>query len=118
LLTFLSLMSYLNNYASSRKLINNLVVVLAGFTVCYIGGRSSSIGTDTLRYEKAFRFYEDTQKFIIRKDVFYDFLSYSFATLLGFQELLVFCAFLSVFGAYHGLKKIFKENLYLPFILF
>src|SRR5690606_13385705 len=55
---------------------------------------------------------------IIRKDVFYDFLSYSFAKLLGFQELLVFCAFLYVFGAYYGLKKIFKENLYLPFIVF
>lgn len=98
LLTFLSFSGYLSNKLPHR-FITVTVILFALFTAFYIGGRSSNIGTDTPRYEQAFRFYESAQRFIIRKDVFYDLLSYSFSRLLGFQELLVFCASIYILGA-------------------
>lgn len=117
LLTLLSLLNYSKN-KSSIKLIEFIVFFFAVFTFIYIGGRNSNIGTDTLRYEKAFSFYQDAREFIIRKDAFYDFLSFVFAKVLGFQQLLIFCAFIYIFGAYYGLRKIFGQNFYLPFIVF
>lgn len=117
LLTLLLFSGYLSNKLPHR-FIKMMATLFALFTVFYIGGRSSDIGTDTARYEQAFRLYESSQRFVIRKDVFYDLLSYGFARLLGFQELLIFCASIYIMGAFYSFKKIFKNDFYLPFIVF
>lgn len=118
LLTLLTMFSYFGQSGASKRLINIVLVLFSVFTVFYLGTRDLSIGTDTFRYEKAFNFYKTSSDFEIRKDVFYDFLSFSFAKIFSFKELLIFCATLYVFGAFYGLKRIFGANVYLPFIVF
>lgn len=101
-----------------RIMIDILVTFFAAFTVYYFGSREVNIGVDTIRYEKAFSFYENIGEFEIRKDPFYDYLTFIFAQTFNFQALLLFCAFLYVFGALYAFKKIFKANYFLPFLVF
>lgn len=117
LLIFLSLTSYLGSRVWEKPL-NLFVVAFSIFTVYYIGSRSANIGVDTGRYEQTFFLYKNSDWFFIRKDVFFDLLNYLFSRLFDFQFFLLFCAFLYVFTAWYGLKKIFKENYYLAFLVF
>lgn len=103
---------------SAFKITNFITIAFGFFTVFYLGMRSYDIGIDTKNYRYAFNIIKDQESFSIRKDPFYDFISYLFGKILDFQSLLIFCAFLYVFGALIGLKKIFKENYFLPFLLF
>jgi hypothetical protein len=98
--------------------INIVVFLFACYTVYYLGSRDLSIGVDTLRYEQAFLFYQKSNEFIIRKDVFYDLLTFLFSKFLNFSQFLTFCSFLYVFGFWYGLKKIFNKYYYIPFLLF
>lgn len=103
----------------SAFIISNFIAISFGvFTVFYLGMRSYDIGVDTETYRYAFNIIKEEESFSIRKDPFYDLISYIFSKTLDFQSLLIFCAFLYVFGALIGLKKIFKKNFYLPFLLF
>jgi len=116
ILIYLSFSSYAGE--NSFPVIKVVIFILALFTALYIGGRGVEIGVDTIRYESAFYFYKNLENFEIRKDVFYDFLSFAFSKAFSFQQWLTFCAFLYVFGAYIGLKKIFNNNFYLAFLIF
>ena len=116
-LTLISLSSYLKD-KSLERLMTIIIVPFSLFTFYYIGSRSVDIGVDTFRYENAFEFYESSKGFEIRKDPFYDFLTFVFSKAFDFQTLLLFCAFLYVFGALYGFRKIFKKNYYLPFLVF
>lgn len=98
--------------------VNLSILIFSILTVNYFGTRELSIGTDTFVYYSTFQFYEDLTIFSIRKDPFYDYLNFIFAKYFDFQALLIFCAFLYVFGAYWGIKKIFKENFYIVFLVF
>src|SRR5690606_5653440 len=118
LLIVISFTSYLSSKKRWSKVINALVIVFSFFTAYYIGSRPVYIGVDTGRYEQTFLLYKNTGSFFIRKDLFFDFLNYSFSRLFDFQLFLLLCAFIYVFGALYGLKKIFKENYYLPFLFF
>lgn len=101
-----------------KKLINSLFFLFAIFIGFYIGNRDLDIGPDTIRYEKAFLFYSDLNNFEIRKDIFYDFLTYLLSRILNFKEFLIFCAIVYIFGTFYGLKCIFKQNFYIPFLIF
>ncbi|MDO5638028.1 MAG: EpsG family protein [Myroides sp.] len=118
LLIVICFTSYLSRYKLWSKTINVLVVVFSFFTAYYIGSRPVYIGVDTGRYEQTFLLYKNTGSFFIRKDLFFDFLNYSFSRLFDFQSFLFLCAFIYVFGVLYGLKKIFKVNYYLPFLVF
>lgn len=115
-LSVLSFVSYLDSQL--RKVLDALSVVLAGFAVFYLGSRDFSIGTDTLQYLQTFKYYESLSEFSIRKDPFFDFLQYIVSHTSNYQVFLYLCAFVYVFGALYGLKKIFKRDYYLPFLLF
>jgi hypothetical protein len=101
-----------------RGMINFVTLLFSIFTVFYIGCRNSNIGVDTDRYENAFLLYKNSNEFFIRKDPFFDFLNFTFSNFFDFQSFLIFCAFIYVFGALYALKNIFKENYYLPFLVF
>src|SRR5690606_33199621 len=81
--------SYLSRYKLWSKTINVLVVVFSFFTAYYIGSRPVYIGVDTGRYEQTFLLYKNTGSFFIRKDLFFDFLNYSFSRLFDFQSFLL-----------------------------
>ncbi|WP_293943125.1 MULTISPECIES: EpsG family protein [unclassified Sphingobacterium] len=105
-----------------KKQINNLqffiLICFSLFTVFYIGDRDNEIGVDTYNYSRAFELYRKSDTFFIKKDFFFDFFTYCVSKIFDFNFFLKICAFLYVFGAFIGLKKIFKENFYLPFLLF
>src|SRR5690606_33669805 len=112
----LSFYSYLGN--KWKIPVNLSVLIFSILTVNYFGTRDLMIGTDTATYNRAFQFYEQSHVFVIRKDPFFDFINFIFAKYFDFQALLIFCAFLYVFPAYIGFKKIFKNEGFLVFLLF
>ncbi|TXD48922.1 EpsG family protein [Polaribacter sp. IC073] len=116
----LIILSFLSYFKNKRPKFSFTIPVIsfALFTVYYIGNRNVYIGVDTIRYENAFLYYKNLQEFEIRKDLFYDLLSFLISRFSDFQTLLIFCAFLYVFGALYGLKKIFKKEYYLAFFVF
>src|SRR5690554_3966675 len=101
-----------------KKLINIIFFLFAVFISFYLGNRDLNIGPDTIRYEKAFLFYSNLNNFEISKDFFYDFLSYLLSKALDFNEFLILCAGVYIFGTLYGLKTIFRSNFYIPFLLF
>jgi len=117
ILIVLSLSSYLRN-RFWKRFVDIFIFSFSLFTVYFIGSREVNIGVDTRRYEQTFLLYKNSESFFLRKDFFFDFLNYSFSRLFDFQLFLLFCAFIYVFGALYGLRKIFKENYYLPFLIF
>lgn len=117
LLILISLKSYFQ-YHYNGKSVNVIVILFSAFITYYIGSRDINIGGDTPNYKYAFQVYEQAREFEIRKDPLYDYLAYTFAKVFNFQAFLTFCAFLYVFGALYGFKKIFKENYFLPFLVF
>lgn len=108
------------NIISKNKKVNlePLFIIFSGISFLYIGNRHINVGTDTMNYYTSFRFYELSNFFTIRKDPVFDYLQYIFAQYFDFQLFLIFCAFLYVFGMYYGLRKIFKKQFLLPFLLF
>lgn len=113
---FLSFFLY-SDRKRTYDIINIVTLALASYTVYYIGYRDVSIGTDTGRYYDAYLFYKNSGEFIVRKDIFYDLFTYLFS-FLDFKVFLLVCSFIYVFGAWFGLKKIFKKDYFLPFIFF
>jgi len=123
LIVFIWILIFVSVESYSKDKLWTLIIPLfvfpfSFFLVYYIGSRDVNIGVDTVRYESRFRFYESRQDFIIVKDPFYDFLNYLFSKTFGFQALLFFCAFIYIFGALLALRKIFKDNFFLPFLIF
>lgn len=116
LLIPVSLLSYQKK--SLTQFINAIVLLFAIFTAFYIGNRDINIGPDTIRYQNSFLQYKDADEFVSRKDYFYDFLSFILEKILTFQQFLIFCAFIYIFGFWYGLKKIFKKDYYIPFLIF
>lgn len=112
-----SLISYFDK-RRVNNLLSFLLLCFSIFTVFYIGDRNTNIGVDTYNYNLSFNLYKESGTFLIRKDFFFDFFTYSLSKIVDFHIFLKICAFLYVFGAFIGLKKIFKENFYLPFLLF
>lgn len=108
---------YIRN-KTGENLIAFTVILFAIFTVNYIGSRTIEIGIDTYNYKYAFDFYSRAEKFEIRKDPFYDLLSFSFSKIANFRVFLTFNAFLYVFGALYSFRKIFKKDYYFPFMIF
>ena len=98
------------------NMVNVIVFFFAAFSAYYIGSRKINIGVDTINYLRGFKIYENAKSFEIENDPF--FISYIFAKILDFRSFLFFCAFLYVFGAWYGLKKIFKKNYFIPFLFF
>lgn len=111
-----SLFSYLKQ--DNVKMIPVIVFLFSLLSIIYIGNRDYNVGVDTIRYKRAFDFYKDRLNFEIRKDLFYDMLSFVFAKLSNFSGLLVFCAFVYISAAVVGLKKIFGVNSFLPLLIF
>lgn len=111
-------LSYFGSKKVAPLLINLAVILFAGWSVNLIGNRGINIGIDTLNYFYSFSFYSSIDNFIVRKDLFYDYLSYVIAQNGEFKHLLLLCAFLYVFGYFYGLKKIFSKQYYLPFLVF
>ncbi|WP_433895716.1 EpsG family protein [Sphingobacterium mizutaii] len=118
LITFITFFSDVKKGQHLAKAYNIIIYCFSIFTVFYLGNREINIGFDTFRYEHTFGIYENSPSFFIRKDPFFDFLTYVFSKTLGFNALLIFCAFIYVFGALYGLKLIFKSNYFLPFLVF
>lgn len=123
LIVFLCILTSISFFSYSGRrywdvLVNFVSFLFAAFMVYYIGTRAMNIGVDTSSYQSIFKLYEYVNVFFIRKDPFYDFLNYIFARLFNFQALLLFCAFLYMFCAFYGFKKIFKQDFYLPFLVF
>lgn len=114
---FISVLSYLEK-RSWKWLAEVLFLFFAGFTVFYIGDRPTNIGVDTSNYKYAFDLYKAASTFQVKKDAFYDFFTFICAKLMDFQTFLKVCSFLYVFTAYYSFKKIFRENYYLPFLIF
>ncbi len=114
---FISFLSYLK-WSSWRAIVDVVTIIFSIFTVYYIGNRGTNIGVDTGRYENTYLLYQDSDHFFIRKDPFFDFLNYIFSKFFDFNVFLIFCAFLYVFGALYAMKKIFKQNYYVPFLVF
>jgi len=113
----ISVLSY-SRRTSWQAIIKFAVYIFAFFTIYYLGSRDINIGVDTFRYEQNFLEYKYSSSFQISKDPFYDFLSYILSRFFEFSTLLFLCAFIYVFGALYGLRKIFKENYFLPFLVF
>lgn len=112
-----SFLGYLGD--SWNKILKIFILGFAGLAVWYLGSRESSIGVDTYNYKYVFTYiYQDANSFEVRKDPFYDFLSYTFSKFTDFNTFLTFCAFIYVFGAWLGFQKIFKKNAILPFLVF
>lgn len=101
-----------------KNLINIVTIVFAVILSFYLGNRDLDIGPDTIRYERSFLFYRDLNNFEIRKDVFFDLLSYLLSKILNFKEFLVFCATIYMLCTLYGLKLIFKKNYYIAFFIF
>lgn len=100
------------------NLIFFLLTCFSLFTVFYIGGRENTIGVDTYNYNFIFDVYKDSDSFVSRKDFFFDFFTYSISKSVDFYFFLIICAFIYIFGAFVGLKRIFQKDFYLPFLLF
>ena len=88
------------------------------FTIYYLGSRGVQIGFDTFRYEATFSAYENSSSFFIRKDPFFDYLTFIFSKFLDFKALLLFCSTIYILGAFYAFRLIFKEYYYLPFLVF
>jgi len=114
---FISFFSYLQK-RNWRWIAEFLFLFFAAYTVFYIGDRSANIGVDTSSYKYAFELYKNSSSFQVKKDAFYDFFTFICSKILDFQGFLKVCSFLYVFSAYFSFKKIFRENFYLPFLIF
>lgn len=87
-------------------LFSSLIII---FTILYIGGRSEDIGVDTSAYLYAYNIFAGKASFEIRKDVFYDLLSYFFSRFSSFNGLLTFCASIYVGTAAISFYNVFKK---------
>ena len=114
----LSVFTYTKGSKNIVRIINFITISFGLYTVFYIGNRDYEIGVDTGNYKYAFDLIKFQESLEIKKDPLYDAISYFFAKHIDFQSLLIFCSFLYIFCALFGLKKIFKQNYYLPFTVF
>jgi len=114
-------MTFLSEFKKSLGIysgINFITICFSIIVILYLGNRDVSIGFDTFRYEYNFSLYENSGSFFIRKDPFFDFISYLFANYLNFNLFLVFCSSVYVLGTFYGLKLIFGRDFYIPFLIF
>lgn len=117
LMVSVSLFSY-GKSNSWKSISNSLLILFGAFTTYYLGTRGVDIGIDTSNYKYSFQIQEKLDSFAIRKDPLYDLLTYIFSHFFNFKIFLTFCAFIYVFGALYGFKMIFKEQYYLPALIF
>lgn len=117
LLIILIFLSYFKNN-NQNKLLDYFIFAFALFTAYFIGSREFHIGVDTERYWRTFEMYKSTPEFFIRKDIFYDYLNYIVGKVTDFHGMLLINASLYVIGAWYGLRKIFKKDYVLPFLVF
>lgn len=116
-LIFLIFLNYLKKNNRNVE-VNFVIFIFALFTVYYIGSRDLYVGVDTIRYKNTFEQYQSTSGFFVRKDFFYDYLNYIIGKVTNFHGLLLINATLYIMGAWYGLKKIFKKDYILPFLIF
>lgn len=102
---------------SLSKLIKFSCVAFVFFLIFYFGMRDFLVGVDIVRYEKAFEAYKISEKFEIRKDVFYDLLTFILSKLIDFRTFLIVCSSIYFLGFYYGLKKIFHYDVYIALLI-
>ena len=122
LLTFLFFcvaFSFLSEFKQDRltSIINNVSFLFIIFLILFFGSRDFEVGVDVIRYQRAYEYYSNSDTFEVEKDIFYDFITFVLSKFITFKVFLIFCASIYFFGFYFGLKKIFKNNVYIPLVL-
>ena len=115
---FLLFLSHFKKENKGNYGLDFVILIFSVYTIYYFGSREVRIGVDTIRYQSTFELYKSLSKFVVRKDIFYDYLNYLIGKFTDFQGLLLINATLYVAGSWYGLRKIFRENYILPFLVF
>lgn len=109
LVNFFTFFTYLKEGNKNYFFLYLLSILIIVFTILYVGGRSEDIGVDTSAYLYAYNIFASKTNFEVRKDVFYDLLSYFFSRFSSFNGLLTFCASLYIGVATIAFYNIFRK---------
>ncbi|WP_025124804.1 EpsG family protein [Myroides odoratimimus] len=94
------------------KIQDFFVLVYSIWLAIYLGNRPLDVGVDTKNYYYLFNYNA------FEGDLAFGLIIDFFSKLYNFKIFLIFCAFVYVFSALYGFRKIFKKEYVIPFLFF